>query len=277
MSPTGGPFLVARNPDPGSSLPYLLRVPVDEGLALKAREAWPATARVYCHPLDHWPADAEVLEEVTVRTCRRRGRAIDLVLDRGRNNRSQFVFTEPRPGRSGGRTMVFWQTPRTAQRARPGQRAPARRASGVQSLLVEVDSRERYPYKFAGKPVERRRGPLPCGDYAVLHEERVLASVERKTLEDLAKSLVDGSLAYALAELAGLPAGAVVVEARYADLLDVPRVRPGWLCELVAQLQVRHPSVPLVFCDSRKLGEDYTYRFLAAASTQLATSRPSPT
>ena len=35
-------FLVARNPDPGSSLPYLIRVPLGrEGLVLKARETWP--------------------------------------------------------------------------------------------------------------------------------------------------------------------------------------------------------------------------------------------
>ncbi len=42
-------FLVARNSDGDSKLPYLLRLPLEDGLVLKAREAWPATARVYCH------------------------------------------------------------------------------------------------------------------------------------------------------------------------------------------------------------------------------------
>ena len=261
-------FLIARNPDADSTLPYLLRLPIEGGIGLKAKATWPATARVYCHPLEAWPDDAEVIEQVAVRTCQRRGRAVDLVLDRGRNNRSQFVFTDPHPGRAGGRPMIFWQTARTAQRARPGQRAPARCASGVESLSVAVDSRERYPYRFVDRPVERRREALACGDYAVMVEDRVIAAVERKTLEDLVKSLVDGSLAYAMAELAGLTASAVVVEARYSALLKVPRVQPGWLCELVAQLQIRHPSVPIVFCDSRKLAEDYTYRYLAAAVAQ---------
>lgn len=37
-------LVIARNPDPDSSLPYLLRVPVDGGLLLKARDTWPPTA-----------------------------------------------------------------------------------------------------------------------------------------------------------------------------------------------------------------------------------------
>jgi hypothetical protein len=39
---------LARNPQADSKLPYLLRLPLEGGLVLKAREPWPATARV-CH------------------------------------------------------------------------------------------------------------------------------------------------------------------------------------------------------------------------------------
>lgn len=105
--PDAASFLVACNPDPDSSLPYLLRLPIEGGILLKAGDRWPTTARVYCHPLDHWPADAKILEQVGVSTCRRRGAVIDLVLDRARNNRSQIVFTTPNPGRAGGRPMIF--------------------------------------------------------------------------------------------------------------------------------------------------------------------------
>lgn len=259
-------FLVARNPDPDSSLAFLLRLPVDgETLLLKARARWPTTARVYCHPLVDWPADAELLEDVAVRSCRRRGPAIDLVLDRPRENRSQLIFTKPSPGRAGGRPMIFWQTARTARRARPGQRVPTHRASELARLTILVDSRERYPYRFAGRPVERERSALAAGDYAVRAGGRVVGAVERKSLEDFTKAAVVGSLNYALADLAALGAAAVVVEERYGALLGVDRVRPGWLLELVARLQVRYPSVPIVFADSRKLAEEYTYRFLAAA------------
>src|SRR4051812_42550295 len=88
-------FVVARNPDLESSLPYLLRVPVGCGMVLKAAEPWPVSTRVYCHPLEEPEphVDLEVLEEVGVRMCAWRGRAVDLVLDRSRHNRSQFVFT----------------------------------------------------------------------------------------------------------------------------------------------------------------------------------------
>lgn len=258
-------FVVARNPEPESTLPFLLSVPLDGGILLKARHRWPTTARVYCHPLEQWPADAEVLEQVAVRECRRRGSAIDLVLDRARENRSQIVFTQPNAGRQGGRPMIFWQTARTARRARPGQRVPTRRASDLETLTIDVDTRERYPYRFAGRPVECGRHALRIGDYAVRAGDDVIAVVERKTLEDFTKALVDGGLNYALTELATLPAAAVVVEERYGALLNNEHVQPGWLLELVARLQVRYPAVPIVFADSRKLAEEWTYRFLAAA------------
>jgi hypothetical protein len=269
-------FLVARNPDPDSSLPYLLQVPIDGGVLLKARDRWPTTARVYCHPLDQWPPDVEILERVPIRSCQRRGAAIDLVLDRGRNNRSQIVFTKPSAGRPGGRPLLLLQTARTAQRARPGQRIPTRRASELDQLTIEVDTRERYPYKFAGRPVDRQLTALTVGDYAIRDGDRLVACVERKSLEDFTKSLIDGSLNYALAELATLPGAAVVVEARYSALLDNRHTQPGWLLELVARLQVRYPAVPIVFADSRKLAEEYTYRYLAAALVHHATDHAQP-
>ncbi len=110
MTDNARAFLVARNPDSDSKLPYLLLLPLEDGLVLKAREAWPATARVYCHRFQGgWPTDAEIIEQTPVRLCRRRGAAIDLVLDRPRLARSQFVFTQVK-----GREAIFWQTQKTA-------------------------------------------------------------------------------------------------------------------------------------------------------------------
>jgi len=101
-------FVVARNPDPDSSLPYLLRIPLgDTGVILKARETWPRTSKVYCHREDAWPADAEIVERVPTRSCVRRGAAIELVLERGRENRSQIVLSTPaRPPVSGRRSRA---------------------------------------------------------------------------------------------------------------------------------------------------------------------------
>jgi hypothetical protein len=257
-------FVVARNPDPDSSLPYLLSLPIDGGIFLKTRESWPRANRSYCHPVDHWPEGAEVVEEVSVSLCRRRGSAIDLVLDRRVNSRSQFVFTTNR-----GREIILWQTAKVTRKARPGARVPRRRAAGLTDWQIIVDTRERYPYRFDTRPVSTERGALPVGDYAVRSGDAVIAAVERKTLENLSADLVSGKLTFVMAELSTLPAAAIVVEDRYTALFKMERVEPGWLAELVARVQVRFPSVPIVFCDNRKFAEEWTYRFLGAALAEL--------
>jgi len=259
--------VVARNPEPDSSLPYLLRLPLGrDGVVLKARDTWPRTAKVYCHRAAGWPTEVEVVERVAVRTCVRRGPAVDLVLDRSRENRSQFVFTRIR----GGREAIFWQTPRTAKQARPGVRLPTARAAGVAELVIVVDERERYPYRFAHQQVTTRRGRLPAGDYAVIEGTEVLASVERKSLADLAGSLLSGRLGYALAELAALPRAAVVVEDSYAAVFKLEHARPSVVAEALAERQVRWPGVPIFFAATRALAQEWTYRFLGAAFTELA-------
>src|SRR5687768_16407478 len=136
-------FRIARNPDPESTLPFILWLPVSPTpLVVKAKDTWPRTAKVYCHRAE-WPLDPEIVEEVPVRSCRRRGVAIDLVLDRSRENRSQFVVTALQGGREG----IFWQTAKTTRKTRPGMRLPTKRsAAGVLEILV--DTRERYAWKF---------------------------------------------------------------------------------------------------------------------------------
>ena len=109
-------FVVARNPQDDSKLPFLLRLPLEGGLMLKARDRWPTTARVYCHRFeDTWPENIEIVEQTPALLCRRRGAAIDLLLDRPRLARSQFVFTQVK-----GREAIFWQTQKTARAANPG-------------------------------------------------------------------------------------------------------------------------------------------------------------
>jgi hypothetical protein len=273
LLPAGGferRFVVARNPDADSSLPYLLRVPVGGGMLLKAAEPWPLSSRVYCHPLDdvaaasEAAADLEVLEEVGVRMCAWRGRAVDLVLDRAQHNRSQFVFTTAR-----GRPAIFWQTPLVARRSRPGFRMPRGRRPGTGGMTIEIDTREQRPYEFAGREVALRRRALFAGDYAVRGETGVIAAVERKTANDFATSATSGVLAFAMADLTALPVSAVVVEERYSAVIGHSHVTPGFLADLIARLHVRAPNVPIVYAETRALAEDWTYRFLATAWRQL--------
>lgn len=254
-------FRIARNPDGDSTLPFVLSVPLSPSpLVLKAKDTWPRTAKVYCHRAE-WPADAEIVEEVAVRSCTRRGVAIDLVLDRYRENRSQFVITVLKGGREG----IFWQTSKTTRKTRPGMRLPTRRsAAGVAEIVV--DTRERYAWKFEHQQVTVVKRALAVGDYAIEVDGAVAGVVERKKLQELASNVVDGSLLLRLGELALAPRAAIVVEDRWADVFRLKFVAPSMVAEMLAAAQVRYPNVPIVFCENRQLAQEWTYRFLGAAA-----------
>lgn len=258
-------FLIARNPDPESRLPYLLRLPLGrEGLVLRARDTWPRTARVFCYRTDpdEWPSEPEIVDDLRVIECVRRGVAVDLVVDRPRENRSQFVFTRL----SSGQPAIFWQSRKVVGTARPGGRIPGRRASGLKDLEILVDSRERYAYRFGRQQAAIRKVALEAGDYAVASPGgSILAVVERKALVDLAGSLSSGTLAFELAKLARLPRAAVVVEDRFSALLKVAHAPAGFLPDMLARIAVRYPTVPVLFLETRPLAEEWTFRYLGAA------------
>ena len=269
-------FLIARNPEEGTSLPYLVRLPLGpDGIILKARETWPRTSKVYCHRVADWPRDAEIIERVGVRSLTTRGAAIDLVLDRGRENRSQFVLTRAR-----GREMVFWQSRRTAKQARPNVTTPKARAHG-RVLDIVVDTRERYAYNFSAQQAQTTKRSLPAGDYAVFDGDVLVAAAERKSIEDLSSSLMAGKLTYQLAELASLPRGAVVVDAGYSKLFKLEHVSTSAVADALGEAQARFPSVPIIFCETRSLAQEWLYRWFGAclhehglASDQAATVTP---
>ena len=255
-------LLVATNPDPDSSLDYLLRVPLGSGIVLRTSGTWPRTKALYCYrvALDEWPEAPDIVERVPLRSCTRRGAAIDLIAARSRENRSQLVFTTAR-----GREAVFWQAPRTRKQARPSVSVPTARAAGIAELEIIVDSHERYAYRFARRQVRTTKRALPCGDYGINLGGVLVAAVERKSLPDLVSSLTSGRLRYALGELAVMPRAAVVVEDRYSEIFKLSRVRPALVADGLAECQVRWPTVPIVFCETRPLAEEWTYRYLAAA------------
>lgn len=260
-------LVVVANPNTESRLPYLIRVPVGAGLVFATSGTWPRAKALYCHPLppDAWPAEPETVEHTDLRACQRRGAAIDIVADRTRESRSQLVYTTAR-----GRDVVFWQSPKTTKQSRPGVRTPTARAAGIAELAIVVDAHERYGYTFADKPVTTTRQALPCGDYGLMSNGRLTAVVERKSLSDLASSLLAGNLRYQLSELASVPRAAVVVEDRYSEIFTLTFARPAAVADGLAELQVAYPTVPIVFCQTRKLAQEYTYRYLAAAHTWLA-------
>ena len=242
-------------------LPIVLELPLSSGpIVLATREPWPVAKDLFCAELGAWPADAEEVERVPVASCRRVGASVQLVLDRAQRRRSLFVWTT-----KGGRQIVFWRSERSMRATRPGVRAPT--ARGLDGPLeVVVDLRERYGWRFQNLPVTLERRRLPAGDYAVFEEERLVAVVERKKLEEFAGAAVQGRLQLQLAELATMPRAVVIIEGRLSQLLKGDlKARPGWLLNLLAALQAAFPSVPLLFAESGPIAADLAYRWLSAS------------
>ncbi len=232
-------LLIARNPDPDSRLPYLIRVPLGNGMVFRTSGTWPRAKALYCYPVasDDWPDDPDIVERAPILSCVRRGAAIDLILDRGRENRSQLVFTTAR-----GRDAVFWQSPRTRKQARPNVSTPTARAAGIAALEIVVDAREQYAYRFAAQQVTTVKRALPCGDYGITIAGQLVAAVERKSLADLVSSLINGRLRYALGELAALPRAAIVVEDRYSQVFKLDWVRPAVVADGLADSRSAGPA-----------------------------------
>jgi len=141
---------------------------------------------------------------------------------------------------------------------------------GMRALMLDFLGHLRARPVTRGRRTGQRLSPasvqrLPCGDYGVILDQRLVASVERKSLVDLVASLTGGKLRYAMAELAALPRATVVVEDRYSKVFKLDRIRPALVADGLAELQIRWPNVPIVFCETRQLAEEWTYRFLAAA------------
>lgn len=222
---------------------------------LKAREAWPRAVRVFCaQDGTRWDEGSELVDEAEVVHCQRRGAAIDLVLDRPQHARSQFVFTNAR-----GRPAIWWQTQKTVQFANPGARVPRGRSAGP--FVVAVDNREKYGWKFASRQVTIEHRTLPAGDYGAIANDVIVAVVERKTLENLATSLSDGTLAFQLQRLVEVGRSAVVVEGDYPDLFRTQAGRGSWLADMLGRLAIRYPEVPIVFAGSRRFAEEWAFRF----------------
>jgi len=57
-----------------------------------------------------------------------------------------------------------------------------------------------------------------------------------------------------------------VVEDRWANVFRLSHVTPSMVAEMLAAAQVRYPNVPIVFCETRPLAQEWAYRFLGAAA-----------
>jgi hypothetical protein len=258
--------------------PY--RLTVERGgrriLEVRTQVRWPgAGTQAFClreRSPDYGRQAGTELERVAVRAIERAGPRMSLVLDRPSQKRCDFLLLE-----KGGREQIFWRTELSTKQRRPRIKLGARGLFA--GLTICVDLRERNAYRFGPVPTEVRS--LPAGDYGVLDVDgRLVASVERKTLPNLLHELGNlPSLHARLLELEQVPHRAMAVEARLSDLMKPEKTTPygpDFVMKCLAAIQARHPGLPITFCDNRKIAQEWTLRFLAAAWQQVADGRRRP-
>ena len=239
-------------------------------LVLRTQDRWPAAGRhIFCLREEVPPEPSEMLEEVErvdIVAFNERGRRISVVLDRKRYKRCDFLFLKKsykgRPGES--YEQIFWLSQRSIEQHRPAFKLVSRRGSS--ELVVRVHSNERYPWRFPSAVTER--GAIAAGDYALMDGGRMLAVVERKTLDHL---LADFGMMPVLhqrfAELAAQDNHALVIEASYADFLNPKKIHhyaPDFCAKAIAELYALHPALRIVFCTNRKAANEWTRQFFTA-------------
>jgi ERCC4-type nuclease len=115
---------------------------------------------------------------------------------------------------------------------------------------------------------------LGAADYGVPNGPETIAVVERKILENPVASISDGTMAFQMQRLSEVGRAAVVVEGQYSALFKLEHVPAAFIADGLARLQLRYPEVTVVFADSRKFAEEWTYRFLAAALSHAGGDDP---
>ncbi len=258
--------------------PY--RLTVERGgrriLEVRTQVRWPgAGTQAFClreRSPDYGRQAGNEIERVTVRAIERAGPRMSLVLDRPTQKRCDFLLLQ-----KSGREQIFWRTELATKQRRPRVKLGARGLFA--GLTIQIDVRERNAYRFGTVATEVR--PLPAGDYGVLDVDGgLVASVERKTLSNFLGELGNlPSLHARLLELEQVPHRALVVEARLSDLMKPDKCKPygpDFVMKCLAAIQARHPGLPITFCDNRKIAQEWTLRFLAAAWQQVSAGRRRP-
>jgi len=252
--------------------PYRLQILRNDGaplLTLRVQDRWPAANRnIFCLREDEPPDGGEVLEEVErvpVAALQRRGVRLSVILQRPRYKRCDFLFLKKayKGKPSEAYEQIYWQTQRSMVQRRPRISMVSQR--GPRGYTVRIASDEKYPWTFPGAVVQRAL--LPAGDYALVDNGRLLAVVERKTLDNL---LADFGLMpilhQRLLELATYEHHALVIEAPYEDFLNPKKVRhytAAFCARLIASLYAAHPRLRIVFCANRKTANEWTRNYFA--------------
>lgn len=252
----------------GERFPYqlIIKEKNETILSLLVQDRWPGGNRnIFCLRTPELNTEGEIVEQVRIISIRRYGKRMAIVLDREKNKRCEFLFLKKKyKNREGEYEQIFWRTYQALRERRPKIKL-SRYVD--ETLQIIIDINERYPYKFPNSETEKRK--LPCGDYALVNENgEILAIVERKTFTDFKDKFSNIPLLHQfLGELENYKFSAVVIEANYSDFLNKEKLefyQPEFSARVIAQIFVYHPDLTIVFAGSRKLAQEWVYRYFLA-------------
>ncbi|HOE76549.1 MAG TPA: ERCC4 domain-containing protein [Rectinema sp.] len=254
--------------------PYRISISDENGdfFAVRSQDAWPGPkGNIFCIRDGSSPAERDLfmeIERIPVLSFERFGRSLKIILDRPTKKRCEFLILEKAyRNREGSYEQIFFKTDSAQKEHKSRSRVALRPGLTKLELTVAIDSAERYPWKFPKAKVEQRR--LPAGDYALMHNETILAVVERKTYENLLTDFDSIVILHrSLDELSGLPNAAMVIEAHYGDFMNPKRLEGRWPAahayRVISELQAMHPHLPIIFAGTRKEANLWTYAFFRA-------------
>jgi len=261
-------------------LPYLITIEGNHGNAMRLRTSglWPPPTSSLYAIRDHADQIDDQLEDVE--ECRildvhavkgDKASTITVVLDRANRKRCNILIIK-----KGGHEHVYFRTEASINASRGHLYAPpaSKRVLGE----VVVDTREKYAWKLDATNVAREA--LPAGDYALRHEERIVAVVERKSIKNMLANLNSLEAYHAhLAELATYPRAQLVIEATLADFGKKEKLHPmspSRAQRALFDIQARHPNLQVIFAGNRKLAQAHVAGFFGAVSALLCQEEAPP-
>jgi ERCC4-type nuclease len=246
-------------------------------LDLYVQDKWPGTkGNIFClSATEREPyCGEEELERVGVVNYQVYGKRVTIILDRPIRKRCNFLFlTKPYKNKPGEYEQIFWQTQQGLEQRKTKYKLSYNKSSALQ---VFIDTQERYAWNFPG--LDSIKEKLPIGDYAIKDDFGVLAVVERKTLNNLKAEFNNLKKFHQhLSELEAYRYSALVVEAAYTDFLNPDKAapyQPGFTAKALAEIQVDHPNLSIIFAGSRKAAVVWAQNFFRTCLSKRRDNAP---
>lgn len=145
-------------------------------------------------------------------------------------------------------------------------------------MIILIDTCEQRPYTFGRWKAYCVRDTLKTGDYSVLNYQDHI-TVERKSLGDFYRSIgADRSRVYrSIRRMADYQCRLLVIESSASSVFDpesnqFTRMRKNAVYGSVMSILCSY-GVPVIFADTRRIGEEITYRFLEKSVRRLQQHR----